>query len=107
MRAPLVVAALVAVVGVAFVLYYEPSPAEDREHDWLAVIAMAATSGLFYAAGTGPRRRILMLGVAYALFVATTMAWFVGSAAFWPAVFAAIAAAIEAERRIRRSAAPR
>ena len=107
MRAPVVVAVLVGLAGVVFVLVSEPSPPGDREHDWLAVVAMAATSGVFYAGGTAPRRRILLVGTAYALFVATTMAWFVASPALWLVLFAAIGVAIEAVRRVRRSAEPR
>jgi hypothetical protein len=104
MRGPLIVAAVVAVAGVVFVLVYEPSAAESRVHDWLAVLFIAATAGIFFAAGTSPRRRVVLLGIAYALFVLTTLAWFVESAVMWAVLAAVVAAAVAL---VRRSAAPR
>lgn len=99
MRAPLVVAAAVAVAGAVFVLVYEPSAAESRVHDWLAVLFIAATAGIFFAAGTSPRRRVVLLGIAYALFVLTALAWFVESLVLWAVLAVIIAAAAEAARR--------
>jgi hypothetical protein len=107
MRGPIIVAVAVAVAGAVFVVVYEPSPAASRVHDWLAVVFVAATAGLFYAAGTAPRRRFAMVSVAYALFVATVFAWLAESAAVWAVLAAAVAAAVEAARRLSRSAAPR
>jgi hypothetical protein len=107
MRGPLLVSAVVAVAGAAFVIVSEPSSAESREHDWLAVVFMATTSGVFFAAGTAPRHRAKLLGAAYALFVATAFAWLVESLALWAALAVATALAVEGARRARRSEAPR
>ena len=107
MRGPLVAATLTAVAGAVFVVAYEPSPAGSRLHDWLAVVCVAATAGVFYAAGTAPRRRLVLVSAAYALFVFTTMAWFVESVLVWVVVGLAIAAAVAAVSRVRRSAALR
>ena len=104
MRGPCLVAAGVAAAGALFVVVYEPSAAGSRVHDWLAVVFIAATSGIFFAAGTSPRRRVVLLGIAYALFVLTTMAWFVESLALWAALAVVVAGAVVL---VRRSAAPR
>ena len=107
MRGPLIVAAVVGVAGVLFVLVYEPSDEGAREHDWLAVVFIAATAGVFYGAGTAPRRRATLLGVAYALFVFTTLAWFVESLVVWAVLAVAVAGAVILVERVRRPAAPR
>jgi hypothetical protein len=102
MRVPVMVAAAVAVAGAVFVVAYEPSSADSRVHDWLAVTFVAATSGLFFAGGTASRRRIVLVGLAYALFVATTLAWFVESAVLWVALAGAVAATALLVRRWSR-----
>lgn len=104
MRGPLIVAAIVAGAGVLFVLAYEPSDKAAREHDWLAVIFIAATAGVFYGAGTAPRRRVMLLGIAYGLFVFTTLAWFVESLALWALLAVVVAGAVVLVERARRSA---
>lgn len=98
-RAPVLVAAAVAVAGAVFVLVYTPSDESARAHDWLAVVFMAATSGIFYGAGTAPRRRVTLLGVAYALFVLTTLAWFVEDLAMWSVLTVLVAGAAVAVKR--------
>lgn len=107
MRGPVIAAALTAVAGAVFVVAYEPSPAGSRLHDWLAVVCVAATAGVFYGAGTASRRRLVLVSVAYALFVGSTMAWFVESMLLWVVLGLAIAAAAAAVWRVRRSGAPR
>ena len=104
MRGPLIAAGTVLVAGAVFVVAVEPSPEESRLHDWLAVLFIAATAGIFFAAGTSPRRRVILLGIAYALFVLTTMAWFVESLAMWAVVAALVSGAA---LLVRRSAVPR
>lgn len=98
-RAPLVIAAAVAVAGVVFVVVYEPSAAGSRVHDWLAVVFIAATAGIFFAAGTSPRRRVVLLGIAYALFVLTTLAWFVESLVMWAVLAVVVGGAVFAVMR--------
>ncbi|HEX2086376.1 MAG TPA: hypothetical protein VHF89_11885 [Solirubrobacteraceae bacterium] len=104
MPRPVMVAIAVLVAGAVFVVVYEPSAPASREHDWLAVAFIAATAGIFFAAGTSPRRRVLLLGVSYALFVLTTLAWFLESLPVWAALAVVVAGAVAL---VRRSAAPR
>lgn len=102
MRGPVIVTIGVAIAGAVFVVAAEPSAPASREHDWLAALFMASSSGVFYAAGTSPRHRAKLLGAAYALFVGTAMAWLVESLLVWLALAVATAAAIEGVRRVRR-----
>ena len=102
MRGPVIVAVAVAVAAAIFVVVAKPSAAASREHDWLAALFMATSSGVFFAAGTSPRHRAKLLGAAYALFVGTAMAWLVESLLVWLALAIATAATIEAVRRVRR-----
>ena len=106
MRGPLIVAAVVAVAGAVFVIVYEPSTAGSRVHDWLAVVFIAATAGVFFGAGTAPRRRVVLLGVAYALFVLTTLAWFVESLAMWLLLAVLVAGAVVGVARAFQDGSP-
>ena len=102
MRGPVIVAVAVAIAGAIFVLVSRPSPGEAWIHDWLAVAFVALTAGIFWAGGTGPRRRLALVGVAYALFVFTTLAWFVESALLWAVLALAVSAAALLVRRWSR-----
>ena len=67
--------------------------------DWLTVLVVAASAGLFAAALHAPRGRIAKVAAAYALFVAATVAWFFRDALVWAALAAIAAALILRARR--------
>ena len=105
MRGPVIVAVAVAVAAAIFVLVTDPSPGASWVHDWLAVGFVAVTSGIFFAGGNVPRRRLALVGIAYALFVFTTLAWFVESALAWALLAVAVSAAVLLVRRWSRPSA--
>jgi hypothetical protein len=77
--------------------------------EWIAVLLVAASAGLFVAALRARGGRIVKAAVAYALFLAVVLAWFFEEPLIW-ATLTAITAALVASARgwgVRRSAALR
>ena len=67
--------------------------------DWMTVLVMATSAGLFVAALRAPRRRIVRASGAYVLFLAAAFGWFVSHPLVWAALAAAAIAAVLHARR--------
>ena len=90
-----------------------PSTTEHRTalpwHDWIAVLLVAVSAGLFVAALRARDGRIVRAAAACVLFIAATLAWFFEEPLVWAMLLAVAAAAAVSARGwgVRRSAAPR
>jgi phosphatidylserine synthase len=87
------VAAAVALIGFAFVASGETNPG-----DWVTVLLVAASAGLFAAAVRARRRRSAKAVGALVLLLAAASSWFFESALIWAALGAIATAAVVSAR---------
>ncbi|MDQ3742161.1 MAG: hypothetical protein M3320_10725 [Actinomycetota bacterium] len=62
--------------------------------DWLTVLLIAASAGLFVGGLQSRDRKIVRAAVAYVLFIAAVLAWFIASALVWAVLAAVVAATV-------------
>ena len=67
--------------------------------DWLTVLMVAASAGLFVAALEAPRRKILRAAGAFLLVLVVSFGWFFQDWLIWGALAAITAAAVVSARR--------
>ena len=89
-----------------------PSTIERRTalpwHDWITVLLVAVSAGLFVAGLRARDGRIVRAAGAYALFIAAALGWFFHEPLVWAILLAVAAAAVASARGwVSRSAVPR